>query len=375
MTDLNRRQFAKLIFGAPAILAAGRRVFAGTDAGFRFLVVGDSLVWGQGLEEKDKFYTLTRNWLATEAFGAPFDVDLKVKAHSGATLTLHKNEEDALSRAGKRETDKYDPEINVGFPSILRQLQVARDEYTAAGIALSDVRLIMLSGGITDISVASILNPFGDNRQLESDIERYCLKDMSIVLSRASELFPNAITAVIGYYPMISPKTSAHELFNFTLEAYGFPRPLKPIANNALTRQFFKVIKKRSLKRSRIWIEGSERNLRGAIERLNKETGSTRAVYVKAPINESNTFGTGNGLLFEMVKKGRINDHFYDERKERCGPVLNDLKNTTGLRYPIRFCDMAAVGHPASEGSRAFMESIKAALEPHLATLANQTNR
>lgn len=375
MTDLNRRQFAKLILAAPAILAARRRVFSDSQAAFRFLVVGDSLVWGQGLEEKDKFYTLTRNWLATQAFGGPLDVDLKVKAHSGATLTLHQNEDAALSRAGKHETDKYDPEINVGFPSALKQLETARSEYDSAGISHQEIRLIMLSGGITDISVASILNPFGDNRQLESDIERYCLNDMSVVLNRAAELFPNALTTVIGYYPMISPKTSAHELFNFTLEAYGIPRPLKPIANNALTRQFFKVIRKKSLKRSRIWIKNSERHLRRAVELLNERSGTVRAVYVNSPIDESNTYGTGNGLLFKMVKKGRINDHFYDQRKAQCGPVLSELKRSAGIKYPVRFCDMAAVGHPSPEGSKAFTESIKSALAPHLALLGKQENR
>ncbi len=366
MTELNRRQFAKLILAAPAILAAGRRVLGSTDDVLHFLVVGDSLVWGQGLEEKDKFYSLTGNWLATEAFGGRREIDLKVKAHSGATLKLHKNEEDALSKAGRKETEKYNPEINVGFPSTLTQLETAHEEYNAAGIPPSEVRLIMMSGGITDISVAAILNPFGDNRQLESDIEKYCSKDMSDVLGRAAELFPNAITAVIGYYPMISPKTSAHELFNFVLEAYGLPRSLKPVANNVLTRQFFKVIRKKSLKRSRIWIKGSEAKIRGAIDELNKRIGSTRAVYVTAPIDESNTYGTGNGLLFKMLKKGRIDDHFYAERKEQCGPVLNDLKDKTGLKYPVRFCDMAAVGHPSPEGSKAFTESIKSALAPYL---------
>lgn len=366
MTDLSRRQFTKLILAAPAILAAGRRVLGASDTAFRFLVVGDSLVWGQGLEEKDKFYTLTGKWLAAEALGSPRELDLNVKAHSGATLKLHKNEADALSKAGRKETDKYDPEINVGFPSSLTQLAAAHDEYRAAGISPAEVRLIMLSGGITDISVAAILNPFGDNGQLESDIEKYCSKDMSDVLGRAAELFPNAITAVIGYYPMISPKTSAHELFNFVLEAYGLPRPLKPIANNALTRQFFKVIRKKSLKRSRMWVKGSETMIRGAIDDLNRRNGTTRAVYVKAPIDESNTYGTGNGLLFKMEKKGRINDHFYAERKEQCGPVLGELKDKTGLKYPVRFCDMAAVGHPSPEGSRAFTEAIKAALSPLL---------
>ncbi len=364
MKDLSRRQFLAQLVALPSVALAARGAFAGSqDAPFEFLVVGDSLVWGQGLEEKDKFYTLTKNWLEAEAFGQTVPVNLKVLAHSGSTLTLHENEAEALRKAGKDERKFYNPEINVGFPSIKSQLDIAAAEYEST----ESVKLIMLSGGITDISVAAILNPLGKNKQLRADIEKYCGRSMSEVLGHAASLFPNALIAVVGYYPMISPQTRTHDLFNFTLEAYGIPRPLKPVANNLLTKQFFKVFGKKAIERSRIWIEMSESKFRESIDSLNSRLNRTRAVYVKAPIDETNTYGTKGSLVFRMLKKGRIEDRFYDERKQLCDPTFRELKDLTGLKYPVRFCEMAAVGHPNPEGSRAFAEAIKTAIAPLIA--------
>ncbi len=82
---------------------------------FDFLVVGDSLIWGQGLEEKDKFYALTKNWLENEFFGGRRRVALKMKAHSGATIFLHDDEAAALKKTGRTENTFFDPEVAVGF--------------------------------------------------------------------------------------------------------------------------------------------------------------------------------------------------------------------------------------------------------------------
>jgi lysophospholipase L1-like esterase len=360
---VSRRQFLTRLVALPSVVFAARGLFAlPTDTPFEFLVVGDSLVWGQGLEEKDKFYTLTKNWLEFEAFGRRIPVNLKIKAHSGSTLTLDENEAEAFRKAGLDESKFYEPEINVGFPTIERQIEIARNEYESP----ESVRLIMVSGGITDLSVAGVLNPFGNNKQLVADIDKYCGESLSRVLAHAADAFPNALIAVIGYYPMISPRTRTYDIFNFALEAYGVPRPLKPLANNVATRPFLRIIGNKAIKRSRIWAERSEKRLRESVERLNAEKRTTRAVFIKAPIDESNTYGTPDTLVFKMLKKGRIEDSMYDERRELCDPVLTGLKDSTGLKYPIRFCETAAIGHPNPAGARAFAESIKSAIKPLL---------
>jgi hypothetical protein len=54
------------------------------------------------------------------------------------------------------------------------------------------------------------------------------------------------------------------------------------------------------------------------------------------------------------------------KREKPSAPALPDLKKTTGVDYPVRFCEIAAVGHPNIEGSRAYAESIKMTLGPVL---------
>ncbi|NJM53676.1 MAG: hypothetical protein HC846_09980 [Blastocatellia bacterium] len=95
MSNFSRRQFLKSL-GAMATLFVANRTglsFAQNSGDFEMLVVGDSVIWGQGLEEKDKTYTLIKNWLETELDKR---VNLKVKAHSGATIFLHEKESELL---------------------------------------------------------------------------------------------------------------------------------------------------------------------------------------------------------------------------------------------------------------------------------------
>ncbi len=359
--NITRRLFVSQIAAIPAALLAAKSALADT-APFDFLVVGDSLVWGQGLPEADKFYELTREWLGTEAYGGDGGVRMKVKAHSGATLKFHEEEEAAFKRIGRDPNVMLDPEINVGFPSIEAQLENAVREYADP----RSVKLIMVSGGITDISVAGILNPFGKNDQLVAEIDKYCGVTMTDILRRAAELFPEALVAVIGYYPMISSKTPTHAIFNFALEAYGSPRFLKPMANNVVTRHFLRQVGRKAVRRSTIWAERSRLKLMESIDAVNTASKSVRAVYIETPITTENTYGTNGTLVFRMLKKGRIEDAMFDHRQQVCTPALKELNKQTGFKYRSKFCDYAAVGHPNPAGSRAYAEIIKTTLRPLL---------
>jgi hypothetical protein len=78
MTITSRRDFLKGLAISASLAACGREVAYGESqtSALRFLVVGDSLIWGQGLDEKDKFYNLTADWLRNAAFGRDRRVDL-----------------------------------------------------------------------------------------------------------------------------------------------------------------------------------------------------------------------------------------------------------------------------------------------------------
>ena len=177
------------------------------------MVIGDSFIWGQGLNESQKIYSLTADWLGGGSGSEGRDDAAKVKAHSGATIKFRKEEALAYQRAGRDETYRYDPEVNVGFPSMWKQVEVAAEEYRAAGKP-NGADLILISGGITDISVAKLLDPFGDEKLLPGLIERYCRDDMFDLLEHAARHNPNAVIAVVGYFPIVSNKTIGSRLFN-----------------------------------------------------------------------------------------------------------------------------------------------------------------
>ena len=367
MSNFSRRQFLKSLGAIATLFVANRAGFSfvqNSDA-FEMLVVGDSVIWGQGLEEKDKTYTLVKNWLQTELNK---QVNLKNKSHSGATIFLHEKESQLLKTADKSEREEFYPEVNTSFPTLSTQIEIAKNEYEKEGKRADKVDLIMLTGGIVDITVAGVLNPLGSNQELKKQIVQYCNEDMFRFLDESAVVFPKALFVVIGYFPILSPKTDTAEMLNSFLEAYSIPRPLKPFANNILTRPFFRIIKKKALKRSRTWFEDSNRELQTAVNRVNKKTGKQRAVFVKTSLTEENALDTANTLLFKMKEKGRLNDSLYDERQIECKKVLQNLRKSISLKQSIRQCEIAAIGHPTPEGAKVYAEDVKAILKNILET-------
>ncbi|MBS1793157.1 MAG: hypothetical protein JSS81_04850 [Acidobacteria bacterium] len=367
MTNFSRRQFLKQLGALAAVCLtarAGRPSFElpEADRPFDFLVVGDSLIWGQGLEEKDKFYTLTKNWLENEFFAGRRRVELKMKAHSGATIFLHDDEAAALKKTGRTENTFFDPEVAVGFPSIKAQLDNAKAEYESP----ENVDLILLTGGITDLAVANILNIFGSEKEFRALVPKYCDEDLSRLLDYAAAAFPNALLAVVGYYPMISKKSSTHAVFNAILEIYGFSGPVKPLMNNPLTLPVLKMMRKQVIKRSDFWADESAAGFRNAVARVNAKAGRRRALFIESPVTADNCFGTKNSLLWGMGKKGRGEDPLYDARRAACGRDFAELAKNKEVGYSVRACELAGIGHPNVAGSKAYAEAIENALAPVL---------
>jgi hypothetical protein len=344
--------------GAVIVLALASSTAAAAQANeIDLLVVGDSLIFGQGLLEKDKIFTHVAEWLRSSGRS----VAVKMKAHSGSTLKFHANEAAAYKKAGREETFFYKPEVNVSFPSTWKQIEVAAEEYRTAGKNGAD--LIVLSGCVTDITVAKVLDPKGDDDLLRRQAKQYCHDDMLDVLNHAVRLHPRALIVVIGYFPMISPRSDDVRLFNGWLEARGTNRLFKWMMNNPLMRNvYFKKVGDKATRRSRLWIDISNAALQSAIDDFNKQFDRSRAVFVKSPLTEENAVEAPNTMLFRMLKHGVPEDPLFLERKADCDQALAELKRTTGLDYPIRFCEVAGVGHPNPTGARRYADAIVAAL-------------
>ncbi len=187
------------------------------------------------------------------------------------------------------------------------------------------------------------------------------------VLNHAAELHPRATIAVVGYFPMISPKSNGKRLFNGWLEARDTSRVMKWFMNNPLTRKLiFQKIGNRAIERSRLWFDESNKLIQAAVEDINRQFERPRAVFVRSPLTEDNAVEAPNTMLFRMGKNGISEDPMFLERKADCNQALAELKRSTGLDYPIRFCEVAGVGHPNPAGARKYAEAIQSALGPNL---------
>ena len=344
-----------------ALAITGSSIAAAQANEFDLLVVGDSLIFGQGLLEKDKIYTHVAEWLRSSGR----TVNLKMKAHSGSTLKFHAKEAEAYRKAGRDETFYYKPEVNVSFPSTWKQIEVAAEEYRATGNDGAD--LILLSGCITDITVAKVLDPKGDDDLLRRQAKQYCHDDMLDLLNHAVRMHPRASIVVIGYFPMISPQSDDVRLFNSWLEARDTNRFLKWMMNNPIMRKvYFKKVGDKAVHRSRLWFEISNAALQSAIDDFNRQFNRPRAVFVRSPLTEDNAVEAPNTMLFRMLKNGIPEDPMFREREVDCNQALTELKRSTGLDYPIRFCEVAGVGHPNPTGAQRYAEAIQSVLGPVL---------
>jgi len=367
MKEYSRRQFIRHLGAVAGLFLTSRNVlslpnFAFSDdlSPFEMLVVGDSLISAQGLREKNKFYCLVKEWLQDEVFGASRQVNLKVKAHSGSRIYLHEDEIEAYRKTEDDINKFHYPEINLSFPSITAQIDVARKEYEKP----ESVNLILLSGGITDVLVANTVNPFISEKKMREFIHKYCNQAMQELLEHTTQTFPNAAIGVIGYFPVVSTKSDVNQLSKYLFKAVKFPHMLQWTFTNGLSKQFMKILRKNMARRSRIWVSESNRELNEAIAKVNSGFEKPKVIFVESPITEKNCYGTKNTLLWETNKDNFPNDERYDDRKTECPKALKEIKFHHYGKLSARLCELAAIGHPNIEGSKAYAEAIKNKLNP-----------
>src|SRR6185503_1360260 len=134
----------------------------------RMLVIGDSILWGQGLKQERKAWFRVKCWLEEKTNRA---VNEKVLAHSGALLEAPA---DAVSKFKSR-----DPEVNLPLPSINQQLDEALNIYGAERVK---VNLVLVDGCVNDVGVSNLLNAAVSIESLRPRIDARCGTGMTSLL-------------------------------------------------------------------------------------------------------------------------------------------------------------------------------------------------
>lgn len=356
-----RKQLLTAFLAALGLFAANAPAARGQQPPeLNMLVVGDSHIAGQGLKPENKFYFLVKQWLESEAFGAPRKVNLKVKAHGGSRLNLHADELAKMLKAGDDPNKYLYAEANISQPSIRRQIDDARGEYASG----DEVDLVMLSGCITDVLVGNIISPFVPQSTVVNDTRRYCGDAMRETLEHLTVTFPRAQIVVLSYFPIVSKKTLLKSLPPYFLRIISFPPQLKCIFTNPLSRQLIiKPLRNKIAKRSDVWMRESEKALAGAVDSVNARLDRPRVIFVPSPIAPERSYGTKDPLLWVMGRKNRPNDETYVERKAGCAETFSKLGFQHYGRFSTRMCELSSIAHPNVEGSRIFAEAIKVKLK------------
>lgn len=366
MNSFTRRQF----LSALGLAAAGISLIPVT--GFPqlglphdVLVVGDSFIWGQGLKEHDKFYSLITKWYSASVLEGSAWVQLKVKAHSGARIKLHEKQIEKMKRAGQPTDKFYYPEADISFPSITTQVDSAAREFDDP----RTVKLVMLSGGITDLVVGNAVNPFMKKSKFLRLVHTHCHQEMSLLLEHVTDVFPEAVVAVFAYFPIVSTRSDMNKITKYLFKLVRFPHQLQWLLTNGFSKQFMKIVRKATADRSRLWFSESNKELADAVAKANARLERSRVVFVPSPVTEETCYATPNSLLWSLDKDNRPEDDIYAERLERCPQVFDEIKYKPFGPLSVRLCELASVAHVNKAGSIAYAESAIKVLGEHFKTI------
>ena len=319
------------------------------------LVLGDSILWGQGLKTEHKSWYHVKVWLETTTGRAVIE---KVEAHSGAIIER--------SSASERLTIT-NPEVGVAAPTLNEELDVAERFYSNR---LVDV--VLVSGCANDVGTRNLLNATA-TEQIDEMTKAKCGLPMEKLLRRITTSFPAARVIVTGYYPFFSEKTRN----DFILKA--------------VVRRFFKMTpalsSKERLERltanSNAWYRASNNALSQAVRNVNSGLHREQVMFAKIEFSPEHSFAAPQSRLWQfnrspfrmvlvLLSFGKIllptNDEVRKQRSASCREFFKRQPNETDPQKKEReqrrlLCRYAALGHPNRKGALLYAEAILKLLE------------
>jgi lysophospholipase L1-like esterase len=338
----------------------------------QMLVLGDSIMWGQGLKPEQKFPWRLKCWLQERTNR---EVTQTVFAHSGALIAR---------ATEKPRFNSNDGEVNLPYPSINEELDQARAFY---GPGNTKVNLVLLDGCINDVNVSNLLNVTTDPNWLRERINTSCKAGMHDLLKRVTESFPNARVIVPSYYRIISDSTADN----------AFIRLLAKNLNNEspeARRMTDKELRDRLIKLSELWYRASTADLRAAVDTVNTEYSAQglppRVSFVEIDFWPEHSFSAAETLLWNFVfgstnlsglrkfiviisfgtNAYKPNDAVRESRNRSCKETFKepkDIKETPAQKSDrkdrLLICRYASLGHPNEMGALIYTEAIKGHLQ------------
>jgi hypothetical protein len=339
----------------------------------QMLVLGDSILWGQGLKPEQKAWWRVKCWLE-EKTGR--EVNERIEAHSGAVIA-------ASSRTPSRFKSN-DGEVNLPYPTVNEELDHALEFY---GGNRSKVDLVLVDGCINDIDVSNLLNAAATPDGLREQISNRCGSGMHELLRRITDGFPRAYVVVTGYYRIISSSTADNAFIRLLVKKLNNERP-------EARHMTDKEMRSRLIALSELWYRVSTASLGEAVSKVNAELGQRslppRVMFAEIDFWPEHSFSADNTLLWNFMFSStnlsgfrrviialsfgtaayKPNDDVRESRIKSCNETFTLPKE--GKEKPaeksfrkdsLLICKYASLGHPNQMGALMYAEAIKGQLQ------------
>lgn len=330
---------------------------------FNMLAIGDSVMWGQGLQPANKFTTKVSVWIEGQLGKA---VDLRMRAHSGAIT---------YPESGKPvyENRSYDGEVPAHWPTISRQISLAGSPSVPGQPAARDVDLVLIDGCANNLGITTVLNPFLSDEELRSDTRAYCGAGMTNVLNAVVRTFPNADVIVTGYFPYVSSQSDLRALIpvfslistlSSAVPVAGVLVPPDPLIGGIAATAGYR---ERAAARSDLFFKESNSSLQAAVDTVNTtpfpgRTKSSQIRFARLNAGPNNSYASPDTWQFLIPTPPFVQDDVYNARKVKCDEVLLAAGGNPDLMpgaHPL--CLQASMGHPNAAGAQAYTDAIKSA--------------
>jgi len=334
------------------------------------LVIGDSIMWGQGLRDDEKFTSRVKCWLQEKT---DREVKLHVEAHSGALISGSASAQPAFT--------SINGEVNMTSPTINDQLDHAVQFYKQNQTSPA---LILMNGCINDVGVKNLLAASTPLEDLREQARLNCGEKMQRLLGRVRDGFPKAQVIVTGYYPIVSLQTADNAFLRLLVKKLNNQRLEARKMSDREMRQRLVAI-------SEEWYKASNANLLDAVSKTNNvaDSDSPKVLFAEIQFGPEHVFAAPETLLwtflFASTKASgfakvivllsfgtaayKANDHVRESRIKSCEQTFKkpkDIKETKKEKADredlFLICRYASLGHPNHMGALIYTEAIKGQL-------------
>jgi hypothetical protein len=325
-------------------------------------VLGDSILWGQGLKTEHKPWFLVKSWLEENQHVM---VRERVQAHAGAVIG-------SAGVTPPRSLMLYG-EIASAWPTLHDQI----DDAARLIGDTSQVDLVLVDGCINDVNARRFLNAGNGAQAIEALAQEKCGAPVEDLLVRVASTFPNAHIVLTGYYPVISERTS-RDIFMRAL-AKRFYAATSTEARKPSDKEMFD----RLSAISKAWYEASNRALTRAVAKTNEQlvarASRQRVTFARIEFQPEYAFAAHESRLWSFdattIRKmlalftfGKVtlptNDEVSSRRWSMCQDFFKKQPGETDAQKRTRkdsllVCRLAAIAHPNRKGALMYADAIK----------------